>query len=214
MAVGHTDDACVGMSRKDGLHVGRINFLEIFFIAIRPQHLLSVHFCSNVTKEQANISIVHGFVTREVGDAIKHRRIVAIKRQTFQTFCSCLPRGVAGEQTDERNIERLCGRYFYGNYSPGLHIFGELPCSIAHISTNISDVPRLGFAIYVIPFAGKRLLSFVIFVIAQHTDVYSHIFEHLGHKAVSACGIVEETATEIVARRDSDIVGIDFFERV
>ena len=202
------------MSRKDGLHVGRINFLEIFFIAIRPQHLLSVHFCSNVAKEQANISIVHGFVTREVGDAIEHRCIVAIKRQTFQTFCRSLPRGVAGEQTDERHVECFGRRYFYGNYRPGLHILGKLPSSIAHISANISDVPRLGFAIYVIPFAGKRLLSFVILVIAQHTDVYSHVFEHLGHKAVGARGIVEETATEIVTRRDSDIVRIDLFERV
>ena len=157
---------------------------------------------------------MHGFVTREVGDAIEHRRIVAIKRQAFQTFCRSLPRRVAGEQTDERNIERFGGRYFYGNYRPWLHILGKLPSSIAHISANISDVPRLGFAIYVIPFAGKRLLSFVILVIAQHTDVYSHIFEHLGHEAVGACGIVEETATEIVARRDSDIVRIDLFERV
>ena len=51
-------------------------------------------------------------------------------------------------------------------------------------------------------------------MISQNTDVYSHVFEHLRHEAVGACGIVEETATEIVACRDSDIVGIYLFERV
>ena len=215
LAVGLSNHGQVGMPRKYAAKIFIVHRLKVRFVSIFPKGAAVFHLRADVAKNQSHGSLFYLLVVRQVAQRIEHSGVVAVKRKPRHATRRGLPRRIAGAQPHEGHVDRTVVVDAHRHHRPRLHIVGLATAGrLAHVGTHISHFPRAGVVFDVVPFARQRLLSFVELVVAEHAHVDAHVFEHLGHEARFASGIVEEAAAEIIAGRNGDVIGINAFERI
>ena len=215
LAVGLSDHGQVGMPRKYAAKIFIVHRLEVRFVSIFPKGAAVFHLRADVAKNQSHGSLFYLLVVRQLAQRVEHSGVVAVKRKSRHTTRRGLPRRIAGAQPHEGHVDRTVVVDAHRHHRPRLHIVGLATAGrLAHVGPHIGHFPRAGFVFDVVPFARQRLLSFIELVVAEHAHVDAHVFEHLGHEARFARGIVEEASAEIIAGRNGDVIGINAFERI
>lgn len=203
----------VAVAGKEALVERRVDAFKLFRVLVVPYRLAILHVGSDVHQQGANLCLFHLLESWYSLQAVENARVVAAKRHAFDFARADLFLCTRCQQADKADVHRAGGGEANLLHGERFHVGRALPGRVEHVCTKIFQVPPMGTQGVGSPFVGEFFLSIVKFMVADGGDTYAGLIEE-DREQLALGGGVEVAASEVVACRDRQMVGVDTFQGI
>ena len=203
----------VGMCCYDGIHIVAVQGVEGILPGIVEDGRTLMAEGSDVSAEDVDVRPSDGLIFRQACEGVEHAVVARIEGQSLQFPRARLPGRIGSDESGDADAHGVGIADGDGHYRPGLNAL-HLSAVLAHVRTDVAEVPVAGAVVRVAPAAHERFLTIVEGMIARDAERNAHVLKRLRHDALIARGGIVEAAAEVVAGGEGEVVGIDGLQAV